>query len=82
MRVNKMCEKTLLENIQGLEEQIQLASAKEKEIAKQRVIKVKQDAETTKWKALALEQSAKAVLFYQLLKNQGEKLLTSTTRNC
>ncbi len=41
MRVNKMCEKTLLENIQGLEKQIQLAGAKEKEIAKQRVIKVK-----------------------------------------
>ncbi len=74
MRVNKMCEKTLLENIQGLEKQIQLADAKEKEIAKQRVIKVKQDVETTKSKALALKQSTKAIFFYQLLRNQGEEL--------
>ncbi len=35
-----MCEKTLLENIQGLEEQIQLGGAKEKEITKQKVIEV------------------------------------------
>lgn len=76
MQVNKMCEKTLLENIQGLEKQIQLAGAKEKEIAKQRVIKVKQDVETTKWKALALKQSTKAIFFYQLLRNQGEELST------
>jgi hypothetical protein len=40
MQASKMCEKTLLENIQGLEEQIQLAGAKEKEITKQKVIEV------------------------------------------
>ncbi len=70
-----MCEKTLLENIQGLEEQIQLGGAKEKEITKQKVIEVQQDVETAKWKALTLEQSAKTVPFYELLENQGEELL-------
>ncbi len=32
MRANETCEKTMLEKNQGLEEQIQLAGAKEKEI--------------------------------------------------
>jgi hypothetical protein len=36
-----------LEKIQGLEEQIQLASAKDKEIAEQRATEVKQDAKMT-----------------------------------
>jgi hypothetical protein len=38
-----------------LEEQIQLANAKKKEIAKQKEAKVMQDAEMTKWKALTME---------------------------
>jgi hypothetical protein len=63
MRVNEMCEKTLLEKIQGLEEQIQLIGAKEKEIVIQREVEVEYDAETTKWKALALKQLAKKILF-------------------
>jgi hypothetical protein len=45
----------MLKKIQGLEEQIQLASAKEMEIIAQREVKVKQDAKTMKWKALVLE---------------------------
>jgi hypothetical protein len=64
----------LLEKIQGLEEQVQLASAKEMESVAQRETKVKQDAKITKWKAFTLEQSAKVVLFDQLLENQGEEL--------
>jgi hypothetical protein len=36
--------------------------------------KDKHDAKTMKWKALALEQLAKAVLSDQLLENQGEEL--------
>ncbi len=69
-----MREKILLENIQGLEEQLQLASAREMEVVAQRETKIKQDVKTTKWKALALEQLAKVVLFHQLLENQGEEL--------
>jgi hypothetical protein len=55
MRVNETCEKTLLEKIQDLEEQIQHAGAREKEIVTQRDAKVKQDVETTIWKVLTLE---------------------------
>jgi hypothetical protein len=69
-----MCEKVLLEKIQGLEEHVQLASAREKEVVAQREAKNKQDVESMKWKALALEQLAKAVLIDQLLENQGEEL--------
>ncbi len=52
-----------------MEEQVQLASAKEKRVVAQKETKNKQDVESTKWKALALEQSAKVVPFYQLLEN-------------
>ncbi len=55
MQTSETHEKTLLEKIQGLEEQIQLAGAKEKALATQREVEVKQDVETIKWKALALE---------------------------
>jgi hypothetical protein len=44
-----------LEKVQGLEEHVQLANAKDMEVVAQREAKVKQDVETTKWKALALE---------------------------
>jgi hypothetical protein len=44
-----------LEKIQGLEEHIQLVGAKVKEIIAQKETKVKQDAETSKWKVLTLE---------------------------
>lgn len=40
MRANEMHEKTLLEKIQGLEEQIQLAGAREKEIVELKEAKV------------------------------------------
>lgn len=60
---------TILEKIQGLEKQVQLASAREMEVVAQRQTKVKKHAETTKWKAQVLEQSVKIVLFDQLLKN-------------
>jgi hypothetical protein len=49
MQANEMHEKTLLEKNQGLEEQIQLAGAREKEIAEQRDAKVKQDVKMIKW---------------------------------
>jgi hypothetical protein len=62
-----MHEKTLLEYLQGLEEQVQLANARDMEVASQRETKVKQNVETTKWKTLTLEQSIKVVLFDQLL---------------
>jgi hypothetical protein len=55
MRASETCEKTLLEKIQGLEEQVQLASAKAMEVATQKETKVKEDVETTKWKALTLD---------------------------
>lgn len=58
----------------NLEEWIKLKGAKEKAIATQREIEVKQDVETTKWKALTLEQSTKAIHFDQLLEKQGEEL--------
>jgi hypothetical protein len=67
MRASETCEKTLLEKIQGLEEKIQFVGARKKEIVVQRETKVKHDAETSKWKALTLEQLAKAVVFDQLL---------------
>jgi hypothetical protein len=67
MRASETCEKTLLEKIQGLEEKIQLVGARKKEIVVQREAKVKHDVETSKWKALTLEQLAKAVVFDQLL---------------
>jgi hypothetical protein len=69
-----------LEKIQSLEEQVQLASAREMEITTQREIKVKQDAKMMKWKALVLGQLAKAILFDQLLKNQGEELFVVLTK--
>ncbi len=52
---NETREKIFLEKIQSLEEQIQLASAKEKEIIEQREVELKHDAKTTKWKALAMD---------------------------
>ncbi len=63
-----------------MEEQVQLASAREKEVVAQKEIENKQDVESTKWKALALEQLAKAVLFYQLLENQGKELFAVLTK--
>jgi hypothetical protein len=54
-RTSETCEKNLLEKIQGLEEQVQLANAKAMEVATQRETKVKEDIKRTKWKALALE---------------------------
>ncbi len=55
MQANKMCERILLDKIQGLKEQIQLIGAKEKEIITKRELEVKQDAKMTKWKVLTLE---------------------------
>lgn len=44
------------------------------EVVTQKEVEVKEDVEITKWKALALEQLAKAILFNQLLENQGDEL--------
>jgi hypothetical protein len=41
-----------LEKIQGLEEHVQLANAKDKEAAAQREIENKHATKSTKWKAL------------------------------
>ncbi len=49
MQANGMQEKILLEKNQGLEKQIQLVGAREKEIAEQREAKVKQDVKMIKW---------------------------------
>jgi hypothetical protein len=62
-----MCEKILLEKIQSLENQIELTTMKKKEIAKQKEAKNKHGAKMTKWKVLALEHSAKAILYDQML---------------
>jgi chromosome segregation ATPase len=79
-QANETQERTLLEKIQGLEEQVQLASAREMEISTQREVKLKQDAKTMKWKALVLGQLAKVILFDQLLKNQGKELYVVLTK--
>ncbi len=50
------------------------------EIVTQREIKVKQDAKVMKWKALVLESLAKAILFNQLLENQGKELSAILTK--
>jgi hypothetical protein len=63
-----------------LEEQVQLVNAREMEIVTQREIKVKQDAKVMKWKALVLESLAKAILFNQLLENQGKELSAILTK--
>jgi hypothetical protein len=63
-----------------LEEHVQLASAREMEIIAQREVKVKQDAKIMKWEALAFKQLTKAILFDQLLENQGEKLSVILTK--
>jgi len=76
MRANETHEKTLLEKIQCLEEQVQLTSAKAMEVATPREEEV---TKTTKWKALPLEYSTKVVLFNQLLENQGEELYVILT---
>lgn len=52
IQVNVTCEKALLEKIQGLEEHVQLANAKDKEAAAQREIENKHATKSTKWKAL------------------------------
>jgi hypothetical protein len=62
-----MCEKILLEKIQGLENQIELIAMKKKEIAKQKEAKNKHDAKMTKWKVLALDHLAKAIFYDQTL---------------
>jgi hypothetical protein len=66
MNSNETHEKTLLEKIQGLEEEVQLANTRKMEIITQRETKVKQYVETMKWKALVLERSTKVALFNQL----------------
>lgn len=63
-----------------MEEQVQLVNAREMEIVTQREIKVKQDAKVMKWKALVLESLAKAILFNQLLENQGKELSAILTK--
>ncbi len=55
MQANKMCERTLLDKIQGLKQYIQLVGAKQNEITTKRELVVKQDVEMTKWKVLTLE---------------------------
>jgi hypothetical protein len=52
MWVSKTRDKTLLEKIQDLKKQIQLTTAKEKKIVKQKEAKVKHDVKMVKWKAL------------------------------
>jgi hypothetical protein len=62
-----MCEKILLEKIQGLENQIEFTTMKKKEITKQKETKNKHGAKMTKWKVLALEHLAKSILYDQML---------------
>jgi hypothetical protein len=50
-----MCEKAMLEKIYDLEEHVQLANVKEKDVVAQREEKNKHDTESTKWKVLLLE---------------------------
>lgn len=76
-QANETHEKTLLEKIQCLEEQVQQSKAME--VATQREEEVKEDTKTTKWKALPLEYSTKVVLFNQLLENQGVELYVILT---
>jgi hypothetical protein len=52
-----------------LENQIQLATVKEKEVVEQKEAKNKHDVETSKWKAITLEHSVKAILYDQLFEN-------------
>lgn len=62
LKVNETHEKILQEKIYNLDYQIQLAIVKAKK-NKQREAKDKHHVETTKWKALTLEQSTKAILY-------------------
>lgn len=79
LRASETCEKTLLGTIHDLDNQIQLVVVKEKEVAQQRETQDKHHVEMAKWKALTLEQSAKVVLYDQLLENHGEELLVVLT---
>lgn len=51
-----------------MEEQVELITAREKEVVAQKEVENKHDAKSTKWKLLALEQSVKAVLFISITK--------------
>jgi hypothetical protein len=64
-----------------LEEHVQLASAKEKEVVIQREAKNKHDAESTKWKALTLEQSnLKQCLLINYWKTKARSFLQSLSK--